>query len=40
MGSALGLAWRLERGALLAWASAFAVLGLVVGGVAGNVGYA
>jgi len=36
--SPLGLAWRLERGALLAWTCAFVLLGLVVGGVAGNVG--
>ncbi|HEY2948647.1 MAG TPA: ABC transporter permease [Micromonosporaceae bacterium] len=32
--SALGLAWRLQRGALLAWTTAFAVLGLIFGGVA------
>ncbi|MGZ4728646.1 MAG: ABC transporter permease [Acidimicrobiales bacterium] len=34
----VGLAWRLERGSLLAWTAGFALLGLVVGGVAGNVG--
>ncbi len=38
LSSTLGLAWRLERGALIAWTAAFAVLGLVVGGIAGNVG--
>jgi ABC-2 type transport system permease protein len=36
--SSLGLAWRLERGVLLAWAAGFAVLGLVLGNVAANVG--
>jgi ABC-2 type transport system permease protein len=35
--SAPGLAWRLERGTLVVWASAFAVLGLVVGSVASDV---
>ncbi|MBP7594764.1 MAG: hypothetical protein KA755_03860 [Candidatus Microthrix sp.] len=38
LGSTVGLAWRLERGALIAWVIAFAILGLVVGGVAGDVG--
>ncbi len=34
----LGLAWHLERGTLLVWAVAFAIVGVVVGGVAGDVG--
>lgn len=38
LGSPVGLAWRLERGALIAWVIAFAILGLVVGGVAGDIG--
>lgn len=38
LSSTIGLAWRLERGALTAWTVAFAILGLVVGGVAGDVG--
>ena len=38
LSSTVGLAWRLERGALIAWVIAFAILGLVVGGVAGDVG--
>jgi ABC-2 type transport system permease protein len=33
----LGLAWRLQRGPLLAWASAFAVYGLVMGALANSV---
>jgi ABC-2 type transport system permease protein len=33
-----GLAWRLQRGILLGWASGFVVLGLVFGSVASNVG--
>lgn len=32
------LAWRLQRGALLGWACGFAVLGVVLGAVATNVG--
>jgi len=34
----LGLAWRLQRGALLGWAAAFALLGLVFGNIASHVG--
>jgi ABC-2 type transport system permease protein len=33
----LGLAWRLQRGPLLAWAAAFAVYGLVMGALASSV---
>lgn len=33
----LGLAWRLQRGPLLAWASAFAVYGLVMGALASSI---
>jgi ABC-2 type transport system permease protein len=33
----LGLAWRLQRGPLLAWAAAFAVYGLIMGALAGSV---
>jgi len=36
--SPLSLAWRLQRGSLFAWAAAFVVLGLVVGGMASSVG--
>jgi ABC-2 type transport system permease protein len=36
--SPLALAWRLQRGVLLAWASGFALLGLVLGNVASNIG--
>ncbi|SES40158.1 ABC transporter permease [Actinokineospora terrae] len=36
--STTGLAWRLHRGPLLAWAAGFAAYGLVVGGVAADVG--
>src|SRR5439155_12269800 len=36
--SPLALAWRLQRGGLLAWASGFAVLGAVLGSIASNVG--
>jgi ABC-2 type transport system permease protein len=36
--SPLALAWRLQRGALYGWTAGFAVLGLVLGGVAMNVG--
>jgi ABC-2 type transport system permease protein len=35
--STLALAWRLQRGTLLAWASGFALLGLVFGSIASNV---
>jgi ABC-2 type transport system permease protein len=35
--SPLALAWRLKRGALLAWAAAFVVVGLVVGGLTSSV---
>ncbi len=38
LGTTIGLAWRLERGSLIAWVVSFAVLGVVVGGVAGDVG--
>jgi ABC-2 type transport system permease protein len=38
LGSSLALAWRLERGVLLAWTAGFAVLGLVLGNVAANIG--
>jgi ABC-2 type transport system permease protein len=34
----LGLAWRLHRGALLGWTVGFALIGLVFGNVASNVG--
>lgn len=34
----LGLAWRLQRGTLLAWAAGFAVYGLVMGALAAGVG--
>ncbi len=34
----LALAWRLQRGTFLAWAAAFAVVGLLVGALVGNVG--
>ncbi|MEU2348494.1 ABC transporter permease [Modestobacter sp. NPDC049651] len=37
LGSPLGLAWRLQRGALLAWAVGVALLGLVYGGLAESV---
>jgi ABC-2 type transport system permease protein len=33
----VGLAWRLERGALFAWTSAFALGGLAIGSIAGDV---
>ena len=35
--SALGLAWRLQRGALLGWAVAFVVLGAVLGGIVTSI---
>jgi ABC-2 type transport system permease protein len=38
LSSPLGLAWRLQRGALLGWTIGYAVLGLVVGGIANSVG--
>jgi len=38
LGTPLGLAWRLHRGLLAAWTSAFALLGLLFGGVAEGVG--
>jgi len=34
----LALAWRLHRGALLGWAAGFAAVGMLLGGLAGNVG--
>lgn len=37
LGSAPGLAWRLQRGALVGWTVAYAVLGLVVGSIAASV---
>ena len=36
--SPLGLAWRLQRGPLLAWAAGYAVYGLVIGGLATGIG--
>jgi len=36
--SPLALAWRLQRGALLGWAAAFTLLGLVFGNIASSVG--
>jgi polyether ionophore transport system permease protein len=36
--TAFGLAWRLERASLLAWAAGFAVYGAVIGGIADSVG--
>lgn len=36
--SPLALAWRLQRGALFGWLVAYALLGLVLGGIATNVG--
>lgn len=38
LGSSLGLAWRLQRGLLMAWVVGFALLGLVLGAIASNVG--
>ncbi|WP_405056176.1 ABC transporter permease [Kribbella sp. NBC_01505] len=38
IGSPWGLAWRLHRGLLTAWTSAFLLLGLLFGGVAEGVG--
>ncbi|MDU0312788.1 polyketide antibiotic transporter [Phycicoccus sp. M110.8] len=37
LGSPLGLAWRLQRGAVLGWTIGYAVLGLVVGSIARSV---
>lgn len=37
LGSSLGLAWRLQRNALLGWALAASLMGLVLGSVATNV---
>jgi len=34
----LGLAWRLQRGTLLAWASGLALYGLVIGALAAGIG--
>ena len=36
--SPLALAWRLQRGPFFAWAAAFAVVGVVVGGLASSAG--
>ena len=36
--SPLALAWRLQRGGLVAWAVAFVIVGFAVGGMASNVG--
>ena len=38
LGTPLGLAWRLHRGALLGWTIGYAVLGLVIGSLAGSAG--
>ncbi len=38
LGSPLALAWRLQRGLLLGWATAYAVLGAVFGSIASDVG--
>ena len=35
--SPLALAWRLQRGSFIAWASVFVVVGVVIGGFASNV---
>jgi ABC-2 type transport system permease protein len=37
LGSALGLAWRLQRGTLVGWTASFVVVGCVLGGVAFSV---
>jgi ABC-2 type transport system permease protein len=37
LGSALGLAWRLQRGTLVGWTASFVVVGGVLGGVAFSV---
>ncbi len=36
--SPLALAWRLQRGALAAWAAGFAIVGAAIGGVADGIG--
>jgi ABC-2 type transport system permease protein len=38
LGSPLGLAWRLQRGTLVAWGAGFALYGLVIGGLATGIG--
>jgi ABC-2 type transport system permease protein len=38
LGSSVALAWRLERGVLLAWAAGFVLMGLILGNVASTVG--
>ncbi len=38
LGTPLGLAWRLQRGALLGWAAGYVALGFVCGNIASNVG--
>jgi ABC-2 type transport system permease protein len=38
LGHALGLAWRLQRGALAGWTVGFVLIGLVFGNVATNIG--
>jgi ABC-2 type transport system permease protein len=38
LSSPLGLAWRLHRGTMLAWAVAFALVGGIVGSIASDVG--
>ncbi len=38
LSSPLGLSWRLQRGALLAWTAAFFAAGLLFGSIAGDVG--
>lgn len=37
LGSPLGLAWRLERGSIIAWASAVGAMGLMYGSLTGSV---
>jgi polyether ionophore transport system permease protein len=38
LGSSLGLAWRLQRGAMLGWGAAFVLLGVVTGSIAKDIG--
>ncbi len=38
LGSAFGLAWRLQRGSFITWAISFAVGGVVIGGLVSSVG--